>query len=325
MALIRCPECGHEISDKALSCPHCGVTIHVCRECGQVLVGSQDVCPNCGYRNAVKTPVPQTWEEGTVTENDNTTDPIERWLKENPGERKWLSAGVASALAFITLIGGIGILLCIYFLIEKPFETLQESVGELEIIEMVFNFKIYTRNVWILAACACIVFLAGAVANLYASLWPIRCGKWLRSRNIDIREALKSESHEFQSGTFTGFKEIYGYKIQNLSRAYVYDMVLRNENSYLTIGLTFVRCMSLFLLESAFVLLYAFKVCDMIEKNAVLGMQITVFNKDAFLEFLPWFGGIIGVFFLIIIIILVISAQAGKRIAQNFYQVLSKD
>lgn len=24
MALIKCPECGKEISDKAISCPHCG-------------------------------------------------------------------------------------------------------------------------------------------------------------------------------------------------------------------------------------------------------------------------------------------------------------
>jgi hypothetical protein len=25
MALIKCPECGKEISDKAASCPHCGI------------------------------------------------------------------------------------------------------------------------------------------------------------------------------------------------------------------------------------------------------------------------------------------------------------
>lgn len=27
MALIKCPECGREISDKASSCPHCGYPI----------------------------------------------------------------------------------------------------------------------------------------------------------------------------------------------------------------------------------------------------------------------------------------------------------
>lgn len=28
MALIKCPECGREISDKAGSCPHCGYPIN---------------------------------------------------------------------------------------------------------------------------------------------------------------------------------------------------------------------------------------------------------------------------------------------------------
>ena len=28
MALIKCPECGNEVSDKALSCPKCGFPIY---------------------------------------------------------------------------------------------------------------------------------------------------------------------------------------------------------------------------------------------------------------------------------------------------------
>lgn len=28
MALIKCPECQNEVSDKATSCPHCGFPIH---------------------------------------------------------------------------------------------------------------------------------------------------------------------------------------------------------------------------------------------------------------------------------------------------------
>ena len=36
MALINCPECGKEISDKAPACPNCG------------FAGKQDICPKCG-------------------------------------------------------------------------------------------------------------------------------------------------------------------------------------------------------------------------------------------------------------------------------------
>ena len=38
MALIKCCECGKEISDKATTCIHCGCTIekkYICPECGE--------------------------------------------------------------------------------------------------------------------------------------------------------------------------------------------------------------------------------------------------------------------------------------------------
>ena len=51
MALIKCKECGHEVSDKASSCPNCGCPIEkvlVCRECGQQIPDGVDTCSNCG-------------------------------------------------------------------------------------------------------------------------------------------------------------------------------------------------------------------------------------------------------------------------------------
>ena len=57
MAMINCPECGQEISDKAKKCIHCGkvfVEEEVikeeikCEECGVVLAETDEICPNCG-------------------------------------------------------------------------------------------------------------------------------------------------------------------------------------------------------------------------------------------------------------------------------------
>lgn len=57
MALIQCPECGQEISDKAKKCIHCGIvfveekTVNEeikCIECGMVLAETDEICPNCG-------------------------------------------------------------------------------------------------------------------------------------------------------------------------------------------------------------------------------------------------------------------------------------
>lgn len=53
MAIIKCPECGHQTSDKATVCPSCGVEIAgkitKCTYCGEVYFKNDGLCPNC-YR-----------------------------------------------------------------------------------------------------------------------------------------------------------------------------------------------------------------------------------------------------------------------------------
>ena len=49
--IIKCPECGHQVSDKAETCPSCGIAIAgnitKCPHCGGIMLANQDVCPNC--------------------------------------------------------------------------------------------------------------------------------------------------------------------------------------------------------------------------------------------------------------------------------------
>lgn len=55
MAIIKCPECGHQISDKAPVCPSCGVEIAgkvtKCPQCGEVYFKDQAMCPVCHHPN----------------------------------------------------------------------------------------------------------------------------------------------------------------------------------------------------------------------------------------------------------------------------------
>ncbi len=48
--LISCPECGREISDKAISCPNCGAVVgkKFCQHCGEKIDTDCVVCPKCG-------------------------------------------------------------------------------------------------------------------------------------------------------------------------------------------------------------------------------------------------------------------------------------
>ncbi len=57
MALIKCKECGKEVSSSAKTCPHCGIKLEIssCPECGKKLKGDETNCPDCGYPITKKT------------------------------------------------------------------------------------------------------------------------------------------------------------------------------------------------------------------------------------------------------------------------------
>lgn len=50
MALIKCPECGREVSDKAKACIHCGFPLEesLCAFDSTPIEGSMNICPKCG-------------------------------------------------------------------------------------------------------------------------------------------------------------------------------------------------------------------------------------------------------------------------------------
>jgi len=79
MALINCPNCGKEISDKAQSCVYCGCifsqkTKKTCPECGNEIDQDVTVCPRCGY------PIAFEEEEGVV--------PIQKNKEKQPKNKK---------------------------------------------------------------------------------------------------------------------------------------------------------------------------------------------------------------------------------------------
>ena len=61
MAIIKCPECNQEISDKAPVCPSCGVPIagHVvtCPQCGYTYFNNNTECPHCHHKSAAESAV----------------------------------------------------------------------------------------------------------------------------------------------------------------------------------------------------------------------------------------------------------------------------
>lgn len=80
MAIIKCPECGHEISDKAPFCPSCGVAIAgkvvECPKCGKVYFAELSECPQCHHKRPVadKEPIAENNTAANTQETGKTTE-----------------------------------------------------------------------------------------------------------------------------------------------------------------------------------------------------------------------------------------------------------
>lgn len=87
MALIECPECGNQVSDKASACPHCGCPISIsnssqieCPNCGMAIDSSCEECPICGY--LLKQTVGVYQHSTTIVHEEERREIV----KENPYE-----------------------------------------------------------------------------------------------------------------------------------------------------------------------------------------------------------------------------------------------
>ena len=72
MALIKCPNCGKEVSDKANRCVQCGYEfvhqeMRFCQECGTEIPIGETECPNCGF------PVENTHNQNGISVTNNQT------------------------------------------------------------------------------------------------------------------------------------------------------------------------------------------------------------------------------------------------------------
>lgn len=79
--IIKCPECGHQVSDKAPVCPSCGVEIagHIikCPHCGEIYFKSDGICPNCYHRlDEQPTGSKQPTPEETLNQQPNAQQPV---------------------------------------------------------------------------------------------------------------------------------------------------------------------------------------------------------------------------------------------------------
>lgn len=111
--IMKCPECGHQVSDLADTCPSCGIAIAgnitKCPHCGGTMLANQTVCPNCLESVSSKTPRRQQNIEDTVTEQPQPEQPQPEQpeaLKKKSHKGLWATLIVALVIALgVTFVG----------------------------------------------------------------------------------------------------------------------------------------------------------------------------------------------------------------------------
>ena len=115
--IIKCPECGHQVSDRAKTCPSCGIEIAGmitrCPDCGEYLFKDQQECPNChcsinASAPVVTEPVPAAPVHYDIAPEIPEISGPESPEKEKKGHKVlWSSIIVGFVIALIIVFLGI--------------------------------------------------------------------------------------------------------------------------------------------------------------------------------------------------------------------------
>ena len=141
MALVKCPNCGKEISDKAQLCPGCGnaliqeegqVEKCFCSECGVEISPNEEICHNCGC--PLSSPNNNIQKDATENVIVQDSEKIEKEIKDFE-DKKMIKKSkkltiVLSSIVLVILLG-VGSFFAISSL---RMNTLEESIYDALVI-----------------------------------------------------------------------------------------------------------------------------------------------------------------------------------------------
>ena len=107
--IIKCPECGHQVSNLAETCPSCGIAIagniSKCPHCGGTMLANQDVCPNCLH----------SVHERPAIDSEPLKSPVETLPEENNQNSKVEQKPKSHRVLWTTLVVALVIALSVLF------------------------------------------------------------------------------------------------------------------------------------------------------------------------------------------------------------------
>ena len=107
MALIKCPSCGKDVSNKARHCPGCGagINVSICPDCGAELPIGVDACMNCGcpveFSSSIVSPLDSHCNDSATLEKPSIHPTTE---KTNPKANK-RNTIIAITIVVLAIVG----------------------------------------------------------------------------------------------------------------------------------------------------------------------------------------------------------------------------
>lgn len=117
--IIKCPECGHQVSDRARTCPSCGVDIAGkvtrCPDCGEYIFKDDHECPNCHCSINAAASEPEAMVPNTQNTQITPSNPIVPTEADQQPPKKKSHKGLWSAVIIAFVLALIIVLLGIYY------------------------------------------------------------------------------------------------------------------------------------------------------------------------------------------------------------------
>ena len=126
--IIKCPEFGHQVSDRAKTCPSCGVDIAGkvtrCPDCGEYIFKDDHECPNCHCSINAAAPEPESGLSIQDSQNNQMTPSIPTITEtDEPQPKKKGRKVMWSALIMGFVLALIIVFLGIYYVRKTQMEN----------------------------------------------------------------------------------------------------------------------------------------------------------------------------------------------------------
>lgn len=207
MAIISCPECGGQISNKADKCIHCGCKIITCPECEAVYIKEVPVCTECGYTFQKK--------EKPVANTENKGEKEPKSLSE---ARNRFNVQKESYGGCVT---GIIILILIVIII---ISIIMWKNGALLWFNFISGYAVVILAMLGIGVCLLIDAILGYLVHP-----PYKIGErfnlWAVTHKVDLRKLIKKELNEERKNMT---KEQYSFKIDLIN----FGVLAEAESTY---------------------------------------------------------------------------------------------